>query len=542
MAQEPSPAYNVSKDLEYEETTDNAAGGGYSILGISRTASAHSATQARHATDEENNTYIVENDQQGKFAAENPWIFRLIVFIGLLGALYLFLVGLAILGDSFKALSGCEAGTLFDFADNPIAGLMIGVLSTVLVQSSSTTTSVVVSLVGAGGISVKSAIPIVMGANIGTTVTSTLVALGQMSNTEEFERAFSAATVHDMFNVLSVVVLLPLEIIAHPLFYLTDAIVSEGTASDGEKWKSPIKKMVEPVSKWFLSVDKDVIKDAAKGKVDCANVDTILKGGVFHTDTSLSDTVIGTICLIISIIMTVVALILIVKLLNMLLLTSAERVIRKALNLNEYLMMLIGAGITFFVQSSSITTSVLTPLVGVGVLSLEKMFPMVLGANIGTTGTAFLAALVSGKDVSVQIALCHLFFNIFGILIWYPVPFMRKIPLYLARNMGWTASRWRWFPAVYIAVVFGATPGILLGLSIGFEGGALGISLASIFTILLILALIAFGFWWHRFNGKELTSEWLEKQRRKRETRLNDARQIQTPVGVDESTSAFKSV
>ena len=57
------------------------------------------------------------------------------------------------------------------------------------------------------------AVPMVMGANIGTSVTNTLVSLTQVGDREEFGRAFSAATVHDMFNWCTVCVMLPIEVI-----------------------------------------------------------------------------------------------------------------------------------------------------------------------------------------------------------------------------------------------------------------------------------------------------------------------------------------
>merc|ERR1719405_417236 len=91
--------------------------------------------------------------------------------------------------------------------------------------------------------------------------------------------------------------------------------------------------------------------------------------------------------------------------------------------------MFFGMTMTIMVQSSSITTSALTPLVALGIISVEDMLPLTLGANIGTTCTAFLASIVTEKKNAIQIALCHLFFNIFGILIWFPVPFMRRAPL-----------------------------------------------------------------------------------------------------------------
>ena len=59
----------------------------------------------------------------------------------------------------------------------------------------------------------KLAIPIVMGANIGTSVTNTIVSMGQITNKDDFRRAFAGATVHDIFNWLTVIVLLPLEVI-----------------------------------------------------------------------------------------------------------------------------------------------------------------------------------------------------------------------------------------------------------------------------------------------------------------------------------------
>merc|ERR1719411_825714 len=123
---------------------------------------------------------------------------------------------------------------------------------------------------------------------------------------------------------------------------------------------------------------------------------------------------------------------------------KAHVLIQYSLKVNDYLAILIGVGITVIVQSSSVTTSALTPLCGIGVLPLIKMLPLTLGANIGTTCTALIASLVSLKFGAVQIALCHLWFNIFGILIWFPVPFMRNVPLSAARVLGLYASYFRW--------------------------------------------------------------------------------------------------
>ena len=115
------------------------------------------------------------------------------------------------LGNAAKVMTSCQAGSLFGDDTNPIGGLMVGILVTVLLQSSSTTTSIVVTLVGSGSVTVDQGIYMIMGSNIGTSVTSTIVAMGQLGNGDELERAFAGATVHDLFNFLTVGVLLPVE-------------------------------------------------------------------------------------------------------------------------------------------------------------------------------------------------------------------------------------------------------------------------------------------------------------------------------------------
>jgi len=173
-------------------------------------------------------------------------------------------------------------------------------------------------------------------------------------------------------------------------------------------------------------------------------------------------------------------------------------VIRWSTRLNDYLAILVGLGITIIVQSSSVTTSALTPLAGIGVLPLKKMLPMTLGANIGTTLTAMIASLVDLKFNGVQIAFAHLFFNIIGILIWFPVPRMRAVPLSGARLLGQYASYYRFLPILWIAVAFFAVPGILLGVANAFYTS---VALGIILVVVLLAALAAFEFWWWRGFG-----------------------------------------
>ena len=88
---------------------------------------------------------------------------------------------------------------------------MIGILGTVLVQSSSTFSAIIVAAIGSG-LPIRWSVPMIFGANIGTSVTNTLVAMTQIGNRDEFERAFSAATVHDMFNWATVIILFTVEV------------------------------------------------------------------------------------------------------------------------------------------------------------------------------------------------------------------------------------------------------------------------------------------------------------------------------------------
>merc|ERR1711871_416528 len=218
----------------------------------------------------------------------------------------------------------------------------------------------------------------------------------------------------------------------------------------------------------------------------------------------------GGVCLFISILGLCICLYALVKTLQAMVMASSTALIKKATNINPYLAIVVGIGITILVQSSSITTSVLTPLVGLDIIKLEAMLPLTLGANIGTTGTALLASMVSDKPESVQIALCHFFFNIFGILIWFPVPFMREIPLRGARTLGWLTRKNRAFPAVYIIMMFVIFPLILLGTSTLFESGGAYVVIGTLLVIVYVVALARVVFFFVKQDGWTVFAQKLD--------------------------------
>ena len=141
-----------------------------------------------------------------------PWWVIRPRFLAVIALVYLFLVAIELLGGSFKAVGRDTAQQLIAGVTNPFAGLAVGILATVLVQSSSVTTATVVGLVGSGQVPLDVAIPMIMGANIGTTITNTLVSMGHITRSEEFRRAFAGATVHDFFNLITVAIVFPLEL------------------------------------------------------------------------------------------------------------------------------------------------------------------------------------------------------------------------------------------------------------------------------------------------------------------------------------------
>jgi sodium-dependent phosphate cotransporter len=177
----------------------------------------------------------------------------------LAACLYFFLFGLGLLGNAAQVLAGCKAGELFgDDNSNPLSSLMTGILATVMMQSSSTTTAIIVSLLEVKALNIQHGIYLVMGANIGTTVTSTIVSIAHM-------RAFAAATVHDMFNMMTVAVLFPLECATGYLQALTGALTDGAETSRSEPWEGPLKKFVSPLVNKLIVSNKKVMEGVALG-------------------------------------------------------------------------------------------------------------------------------------------------------------------------------------------------------------------------------------------------------------------------------------
>ena len=344
---------------------------------------------------------------------------------GVIAALYLFLVGIKGLSTGIKHLGGDFANEIMSTTSNPFLALFIGILATTLFQSSSTTTSIIVGMVSGGAISLSGAIPMIMGANIGTTVTNTIVSMGHINRGNEFKRAFSASTVHDFFNILSVSILFPLEMAFGFLEKLAKGLgtLLFGSISANEVFKSPIKTAIKYGSKFLekLSFGNDII------------------------------------LILLSIFLTFLMLYLIVKLLRSLVLKNIKKYFDAYIFKNAFRAMLFGILLTIMVQSSSITTSTIVPLAGAGIVSLRQIYPFTLGANIGTTVTALLAALTLNVTALVA-AFAHLFFNLAGILLIYLNPLLSNIPLRAAEWVAEKSYKNKFIPIIYLIIFFFILP------------------------------------------------------------------------------------
>jgi len=340
---------------------------------------------------------------------------------GLILFLYLFLFSIDLMGSTFKLFGKGFAETLISNTSNPMIGLFIGILATSLIQSSSSTTSIVVGMVGGGAMTVANAIPIVMGANVGTSVTNTLVAMAHINRSNEFQRSFAASTVHDFFNLLAVLILFPVQYFTNFLGVIATFLGENFQNVGGLTLFNPIKSATKPIVKLLISWIGDY----------------------------------PWLLLLISLIVLFFALKQIVNVLRVLVVKRTEGWFDKVLFKNGARAFVVGLIITLLAQSSSITTSLIIPMAGAGILTLYQIFPYTLGANIGTTITAILASLVTGNINAVVVAFAHLMFNITGIVVLWP---LAKIPITMAEKLAEFSLKNKVYPIAYIIIVFFLIP------------------------------------------------------------------------------------
>ena len=335
---------------------------------------------------------------------------------------YVFLLSIKLMGGSFKLFGKDFAEQLISYTANPFVGLFIGILATSIVQSSSVTTSVIVGLTASGALTVGGAVPMIMGANIGTSITNTIVSLAHITKKDEFRKALQVATVHDFFNFIVVLILFPIELIFHPLeklaTYLTTLFLG---ANLGLTFSSPLDYVIKPVAK---------------------SIQQLLGSQAI-------------IQLMLALVLIFFSLRYFVKVIKPLAQSEFKELLNDHIFRTPLLSFFVGLILTVIVQSSSVTTSLAVPIAGVGMIGLTRLYPYILGANVGTTFTALLAAVVTGSPLAVTVALEHFLFNTVGSAMMYP---LRKLPISLSVGLSNLAMRSKIIPFVYLGVIFYILP------------------------------------------------------------------------------------
>ena len=286
----------------------------------------------------------------------------------------------------------------------------------------------IVAIVASGSIEFSDAIPMIMGANIGTTLTSTLVSLSFITNRDEFRKAIGAGVVHDFFNILVVAILFPLEYNYGVLTKLSSAASNFILGADYVAQDSEFRYFLftKPIVLFIGDLIPYPVVLAISSFVMLAITVKFLSKTLYRSITG-----------------------------------GSREFLQKYFFGSPYRSFFWGIVFTAGVQSSSVTTSVIVPFVATRKISLKQSFTFILGANIGTTITALIAALFK-SEAAVSIALVHLFFNLIGVLIFLPFPIIRNIPVKMAKSFGRLAMKFRIAGFVYIILTFFLIPFVLI--------------------------------------------------------------------------------
>lgn len=342
-------------------------------------------------------------------------------------ALLLFIFAIDLLTVAVGRINSGLALEILQATKNPFISLFIGLLVTALIQSSSTVTASVVAIVASGNLTLQQAVPIVLGANIGTTLTSTLVSLSYLMNKKEFRRALSAGISHDIFNILTVILLFPLEI-----------------------YFGFLSKIAVHIASWFA------FDNSFEGPIVYNRMFTrdLTEWVATQINSSL-------ITMVLSIILVFYAIKLLSTAMYKSFVKNTFEDINKVIFQKTGLASFYGLFFTAAVQSSTVTTSLVVPLVASKKVTLSKAFPFIIGANIGTTMTAVIASIYK-PEAAIALALVHVLFNSFGALVFLPFTFIRNIPVWIANYMSKISLRYRFVVFAYILLTFFIIPFLLI--------------------------------------------------------------------------------
>ena len=381
---------------------------------------------------------------------------RYTAFILLLFGVFVFICSLEGVKDSFKLISHEWVGSLFSLIESrkaPLTGLALGVLITAIVQSSSAVVAtMMVSMAGlvASGLPLPSAlsfgIPMVLGANIGTTVTKIMVAIAAkrgMTN-DEFNATIPGVVIDDIVKSLNV-----------GLFFLLE--VTTGFLSNAVIQLASFLTDVFKLKAFFAIFEKGIVDILITGPITepiSKTVSGFLGYGVG-----------GVTLFVLWLLGIFLALYLLEKSINTLIeLPHIEKRVLATFK-SPIKSFAAGVGLTFLVGSSSVTTSFAIPLLGTGIIDLEDAYPYVLGTALGTTiDPSQMYGYLAGGMVGMMLGLTHVLLNVFCVIVWLLLP-LKTIPITLAKRTGaYIASHRRSYLYLigYVLIIFYITPLIII--------------------------------------------------------------------------------
>lgn len=347
-------------------------------------------------------------------------------------ALTLFLFSLDLMMFSLHQLGGSVIQMLLMATSNPYTGLFIGLLLSALFQNSSATTSMTVALVASGTLSLSAATPVIMGANIGTTITSVVVSLSFIDRKKEFRRAVTAGSYHAFFNILTAVILFPLEYNFHFLSGLSHFVA--------------VHFFNEPTV--GTAVENFSLLDSWTG-----------------ISVQIISEVIGNPYLLfgIAIFLLLSSILFFRKIISHTMGVEPQGKINNIFS-SQYKSFVWGTFITAIIRSSTVTTSLVVPLAAKKIIKLRQSCAFILGANVGTTVTAFIVSTFN-SNAAIGIAIAHFLFNIIGVLLFFQTPYLKEIPYRLAAGLSQLTLRHRIAGFLFLLFTFFLIPFSLIYLS-----------------------------------------------------------------------------
>lgn len=337
--------------------------------------------------------------------------------------------------SSFQQLGGEYMRVIIRTTSNPLTAFFIAMLVTAMLQSSSTTTALTVAMVGSGSLTLQGAVPVIMGANVGTTITCIIISLGFINKKKELKRAVSAGTYHFFFNLLTVVILFPLEhyygFLSKSSEWLAHKLVSADTTSPTSS-NAPLKSGLDPFVNYLIEI------------------------------------VPAAVVMICAFILLLSSILLFRKFISDLLNAKSPQAFSRFFFQNNWKSFLWGTLTTAAIRSSTITTSVVVPIVAKKIVNFRMATPFLMGANVGTTVTAFIAAILYSDSVNaLSIAITHFLFNVIGVLLFFPVSALREIPIRLSLMLGKATVDNRAVGFVFLLLTFFFIPFLVIYISEG---------------------------------------------------------------------------